>query len=65
VRNEGLFEFALASPKNLLAYREPAPDIVPLAAARTFLLLNGRDISADPEEKYVAMISLAEGKLSE
>ncbi len=34
-------------------------------AARTFLLLNGWDISAAPEEKYLTMLSLAEGSLSE
>jgi death-on-curing protein len=34
-------------------------------AAHTFLLLNGWDISADPEEKYLTMLALAEGNLSE
>jgi death on curing protein len=88
LRDEGLFESALARPKNLLAYGEPPPDIAALAAAyafglcknhpfidgnkrvgyvaaRTFLLLNERDISAPPEEKYMTMLSLAEGRLSE
>lgn len=32
---------------------------------RTFLLLNGLDISATSDEKYSAMIGLAEGTLSE
>jgi death on curing protein len=38
---------------------------VAYVAARTFLLLNGWDISAAPEEKYLTMLSLAEGSLSE
>ena len=38
---------------------------VAYVAARTFLLLNGWDISATPEEKYQTMLSLAEGSLSE
>jgi len=32
---------------------------------RTFLKLNGLDIAADPEEKYLAFLQLAEGLLSE
>ena len=88
LRDEGLFESALARPKNLLAYGEPPPDIAALAAAyafglsknhpfvdgnkrvayvaaRTFLLINGWDITATQEEKYLTMLSLAEGNLSE
>jgi death on curing protein len=38
---------------------------VAYVAARTFLLLNGWDILAAPEEKYLTMLSLAEGSLSE
>lgn len=38
---------------------------VAYVAARTFLLLNGWDIAAPPEEKYLTMLSLAEGSLSE
>ena len=34
-------------------------------AYRTFLLLNGAELVAGDEEKYIAMLSLAEGKLSE
>jgi death-on-curing protein len=34
-------------------------------AYRTFLALNGGDLEATDEEKYVAMLALAEGKLSE
>jgi death-on-curing protein len=34
-------------------------------AYRTFLVLNGTDLVATDEEKYVAMMALAEGKLSE
>jgi len=34
-------------------------------AYRTFLALNGADLAATDEEKYVAMIALAEGKLAE
>jgi death-on-curing protein len=32
---------------------------------RTFLLLNGMDVVASDEEKYVAMLSMASGELSE
>ena len=34
-------------------------------AYRTFLALNGADLDATDEEKYVAMLALAEGKLAE
>ncbi|MBI3918437.1 MAG: type II toxin-antitoxin system death-on-curing family toxin [Betaproteobacteria bacterium] len=34
-------------------------------AYRTFLALNGAELNATDEEKYVAMIALAEGKLAE
>jgi death-on-curing protein len=34
-------------------------------AYRTFLALNGGDLDATDEEKYIAMLALAEGKLSE
>jgi death-on-curing protein len=34
-------------------------------AYRTFLALNGADLAASDEEKYVAMVALAEGKLKE
>lgn len=34
-------------------------------AYRTFLALNGADIDATQEERYVAILSLAEGKLPE
>lgn len=32
---------------------------------RTFLLLNGRDLEASSEEKYLTFLRLAEGRLSE
>ncbi|HEX5423093.1 MAG TPA: type II toxin-antitoxin system death-on-curing family toxin [Candidatus Acidoferrales bacterium] len=32
---------------------------------RTFLLLNGADLAATDEDKYLTMLTLAEGKLSE
>lgn len=32
---------------------------------RTFLLLNGQDIEASAEEKYLTFLKLAEGRLSE
>lgn len=32
---------------------------------RTFLILNGRDLSASREEKYATFLSLAQGNLSE
>ena len=34
-------------------------------AYRTFLALNGAELVANDEEKYVAMLALAEGKLAE
>jgi death-on-curing protein len=34
-------------------------------AYRTFLALNGAELEATDEEKYVAMLALAEGKLAE
>lgn len=34
-------------------------------AYRTFLALNGADVVATDEEKYVAMLALAEGRLTE
>lgn len=34
-------------------------------AYRTFLVLNGAELVATDEEKYVAMMALAEGKLAE
>jgi death on curing protein len=34
-------------------------------AYRTFLALNGADLDAPDEEKYLTLLSLAEGKLSE
>jgi death on curing protein len=34
-------------------------------AYRTFLALNGGDVAASDEEKYVAILALAEGKLAE
>ena len=36
-----------------------------LVAARTFLILNGFEVDASPQEKYLAFLSLAEGSLSE
>src|SRR5262249_52495838 len=36
-----------------------------LIVARTFLKLNGCDLVATQEEKYVAVMALAEGRLSE
>jgi len=36
-----------------------------LVVSRTFLLLNGFDIKATQEEKYLTFLSLAEGNLSE
>jgi death-on-curing protein len=88
VRDEGLLESALARPRQLLAYGDPAPDLAVLAAAlahglarnhpfldgnkrtahvgyRTFLALNGAELIATDEEKYLTMLALAEGKLSE
>jgi len=36
-----------------------------LIAARTFLLLNGRDLEASQEDKYLTFMRLAEGVISE
>jgi len=36
-----------------------------LIAARTFLLLNGRDLEASQEDKYLTFVRLAEGVISE
>jgi len=36
-----------------------------LIAMRTFLVLNGFDLQAAPADKYIALLSLAEGRLSE
>jgi death-on-curing protein len=38
---------------------------VALVVARTFLLLNGADLVASQEEKYVTFLRLAEGRLPE
>lgn len=88
LRDEGLLESALARPRQLDAYGEPAPDLAGLAAAlahglarnhafvdgnkrtahvayRAFLALNGAELIATDEEKYVSMLALAEGKLTE
>jgi death-on-curing protein len=88
VRDEGLLESALARPRQLHAYGDPAPDLADLAAAlahglarnhpfvdgnkrtahvayRTLLALNGAELIATDEEKYLTMLALAEGKLTE
>ncbi len=36
-----------------------------LVAMRTFLVLNGYDLRAEPADKYLTILSLAEGRLSE
>lgn len=36
-----------------------------LVACRTFLLLNGFQLNAEPADKYITFLSLAEGTLSE
>lgn len=38
---------------------------VALVASRTFLLVNGANLEADQEEKYLTFLRLAEGSLSE
>jgi death-on-curing protein len=88
VRDKGLFESALARPRQLFAYSDPTPGIPALAAAcafaiaknhafidgnkrtayvvcRTFLILNGWDMTAKKEERYVAFLSLASGDWDE
>ena len=36
-----------------------------LLVMRTFLILNGSDINASPEDKYLTILNLADGSLSE
>ena len=36
-----------------------------LVAARTFLILNGYELIAPPQDKYLTFLSLAEGSLTE
>ncbi len=84
VRDMGLFESALARPRQLFAYSDPTPDVPALAAAyafgiaknhafidgnkrtayvvcRTFLILNGWDMTATREERYSAFLAMASG----
>lgn len=88
LRDDTVFESALARPQNLLAYGDPRPDLPALAAAyafgiaknhafvdgnkrtsyvvtRTFLILNGLDITATQIETLTVWIQLGAGKLSE
>ena len=88
IRDVGMFESAMARPKNLLAYSERAPDLAQMAASyafglvknhpfidgnkrtgyvvcRTFLLLNGQDLVASAEDKYMTFYRLAAGDISE
>ena len=82
LRDRSGLESAIASPRNLLAYGNPTPDIAAMAAqyafaigcnqvfidgnkrtalvvGRTFLILNGHDLNALQDEKYTAIIKLA------
>jgi death-on-curing protein len=86
LRDRDGLESALASPRNLLAYGNPQPDIAALAAqyafaiacnqvfldgnkrtalvvCRTFLLLNGQNLIASNDEKYHAIMKLAERQI--
>lgn len=88
VRDESLLESALARPRQLHAYGDPAPDLADLAASlafglarnhpfvdgnkrtahvcyRVFITLNGGELVATAEEKYAAMVGLAEGSVDE
>jgi death-on-curing protein len=88
VRDAGLFESALARPRQLFAYSDPTPDVPALAAAyafaiaknhafidgnkrtayvvcRTFLLLNGFDMTAEKVHRYNAFLALASGDWGE
>lgn len=87
VRDEGLLESALARPRQLYAYGDPAPDLAGLAASLTyglarnhpfvdgnkrtayatcltFLALNGADVVAAGEDKYLTFLALGEGRVS-
>lgn len=86
IRDQGLFESAMARPENLAAYGEP--DVCDLAAAyafglarnhpfadgnkrtafvvsATFLILNGRDLTATEVEVVETFLRLAAGELPE
>jgi|SRR6266511_715391 len=88
VRDENLLQSALARPLNLVAYREPSPELAALGAAyafgiarnhpfvdgnkrvslvvcRTFLIINGLDLVATQEEKYITWWRLAAGEIDE
>jgi death on curing protein len=88
IRDEGLFDSALARPRHQFAYEDRTPTIQGLAAAhafgiarnhafidgnkrtayvacRTFLILNGFDLTADRADRYRTFLALAEGSLSE
>jgi death-on-curing protein len=58
VRDAGLLSSAMARPKNLLAYNKPRPDLA-------FLIVNGVDLEATQDEKYLTFLELAKGTLSE
>ena len=86
IRDQGLFESAMARPENLAAYGKP--DACDLAAAYayglarnhpfadgnkrtafvvsvTFLILNGRDLTATEVDVVKTILGLAAGELSE
>jgi death-on-curing protein len=86
IRDQGLFESAMARPENLAAYGQP--DVCDLAAAyafglarnhpfadgnkrtafvvsATFLILNGRDLTATEVEVVETFLKLAAGELGE
>ena len=88
VRDKGLFESALARPRQHFAYNDPTPDIPALGAAyafgiaknhafldgnkrtayvvcRTFLILNGWDMTASREDRYAAFLAMASGDWDE
>lgn len=82
LRDRSGLESAIASPRNLLAYGSPTPDIAAIAAqyafaigcnqvfidgnkrtalvvCRTFLILNGHDLKASQDEKYMVIMKMA------
>ena len=76
---EGVLEAALARPRHLYSYNEPAPSIARLAASYgfaaakrialaiidVFLQLNGSELNASEEDAATTILALAAGELSE
>lgn len=55
------YAFGIAKNRPLVDGNKPTA----LVACRTFLILNGYQLTADPADKYLTFLSLAEGTVSE